>query len=691
MFIYASFLSMIFACIFREIWQSTIVKRDRPRFVHLGKATEMGPSPERKIQIMPKIWNKIKETFYENGRHQTHSNSGPDRDELLANHESGNANGQKLQEPPRENHNADSPRGTIEKERLGRALKRHMRNIEQFLHLESDTMTQLVNMCTRVHLSLDLNEVLTVITDQAVAVTRSEAIRTFLMDEEADTLEVVVPDAQGGPPVVSQRYERGRGIAGWAADSDALVMVADVSRDARFDAKVDAAAGVFVRSVLAVPLRVKNQCIGVMELINKNGREGFSEEDALLISFFADQAASALHNARVHGQLEARLDQSNRSRKQLVEEEKYRALEELSAGVSHDFKNLLNAILGFSEIVFLDIEDETARKDVMEIISATNTAIQLVDQIHTFSRRHDQQKIRVGIHHLVTRSLKQFQAGLTKSVDIRRDFLSHGEWLMADASQLHQALMNLFENAADALPEEAGTIRIAVDRVTVAADDAAHEGVDPGPYVEIIVRDNGQGIEADVMEQMFEPYFTTKARGVGTGLGLPLVRGVVQSHGGAVSVDSTPGKGTAVRLLLPALVEDRQAAVDAYEGLPRGTESILLVDDEALVCLAVEKMLKHLGYKVVTSDSAEDALKTYRQQAEHLDLVITDWSLPGIRGDRLAAMMLEIRSSARIIVYSAYAGNLKEEIRMSEGIRDVLRKPVDIRELALKVRKALDG
>jgi two-component system, cell cycle sensor histidine kinase and response regulator CckA len=178
---------------------------------------------------------------------------------------------------------------------------------------------------------------------------------------------------------------------------------------------------------------------------------------------------------------------------------------------------------------------------------------------------------------------------------------------------------------------------------------------------------------------------------VGTGLGLPLVRGVVQSHGGDISVDSKPGEGTTVHLLLPSVEFERRVDADAYQGLPTGTESILLVEDEHLVMLAVEKMLNHLGYTVVTSANAEDALELYRKQSGELDLVITDWSLPGMRGDRLAATMLDVKPSVRVIVYSAYAGDLKNEMLKSDGIRDVLRKPVDIRELAQKVRKALDA
>lgn len=584
-----------------------------------------------------------------------------------------------------------APHGTLEKDRLDRALLHHMRGIEQSLHLKRDSFTSLVKMCSRVHQSLHLSEVLTVILDQAVSVTRPEAIRLFLVDEETGHLDGYIPDMQGNHALAGERYDPGRGIAGWTADNNVLVIVADVERDARFDAAVDGPEGVSVQSVLAAPLRVKDRCIGVLELVNKADGSAFSEEDALLTSFFTDQAACAVHNARLYEQVEARLDQSDRLRKQQVETEKYRALEELSAGVSHDFRNLLNAILGFSEILFLDIEDETARKDVMEIINATNTATHLVDQIHTFSRQRDQKKIRVGINHLVTRSLKQFQAGLTKTIDIQHDLKARGQWLMADPSQLHQALMNVLENAADAVPDHGGTIRIATDRIAVVEDDPRHEDVEQGIYIELIVQDNGRGIEADVMKQMFEPYFTTKARGVGTGLGLPLVRGVVQSHGGAISVDSKPGEGTTVHLLLPSVEFERRVDADAYQGLPTGTESILLVEDEHLVMLAVEKMLNHLGYTVVTSANAEDALELYRKQSGELDLVITDWSLPGMRGDRLAAMMLDVKPSVRVIVYSAYAGDLKNEMLKSDGIRDVLRKPVDIRELAQKVRKALDA
>ncbi len=580
--------------------------------------------------------------------------------------------------------------GAIDRQRLNRALTRHREMIEQFLNLESDALGSLMDLGMRVNSSLDLDEVIAMIMDQAARVTRSEASRLFLVDRSAGHLEVYQPESWVDGEAVPERFDMGRGIAGWVAERDMLVIVPDVSRDSRYDREVDSTIGTDARSILAVPLKSRERCIGVLVAINKVDGSAFTEEDALLMSIFADQAATAIQNARIHGALEARLNEIVRTRKQLVEAEKFRALETLSAGVSHDFKNLLNAILGFAEIIFLDVEDDDIRKDVMEIINAATSAVNLVRQIQTFSRQQEQKKTLVGVNSLVRQTIKLFQASTPKVIDIRYRFKTNGEQVMADPSQIHQALMNLLQNAADAIADRGGVIRIDTNRVRVGETDAKAANLQPGDYVELIIRDNGKGMTQEQLEQMFEPYYTTKPRGVGTGLGLPTALGIIRSHQGDITAVSIPEQGTAMQILLPTVEAESRTEGTRYEGLPRGEERVMVVDDDRLMAMTVKKMLGHLGYQVTTVHSAEAALDLYRQQPHQSDLVITDWSLPGIRGDRLAEMMMNANPSARIIIYSAYGDDLDDDTLLAGGVRAVLRKPVDLSNLAVQVRTALD-
>ncbi len=255
-------------------------------------------------------------------------------------------------------------------------------------------------------------------------------------------------------------------------------------------------------------------------------------------------------------------------------------------------------------------------------------------------------------------------------------------------TQIHQMLMNLCTNAAQAM-EEPGRSGCQPEDVCVDKDNLLM-GMTPGEYIEIKVSDTGPGIVPDIIESIFEPYFTTKAPGEGTGMGLALVHGIVDACGGRISVDSTLGKGAVFTILLP-IAENRKAHHDNdSETFPSGTESILFVDDEAPIVRMGRQILESLGYQVTTRTSSIDALELFRVEYHHFDLVITDMTMPNLTGDKLSAELMKIRRDIPIILCTGYSRKISGDAVLKMGIKALAYKPIVKADLARTVRQVLD-
>jgi PAS domain S-box-containing protein len=374
---------------------------------------------------------------------------------------------------------------------------------------------------------------------------------------------------------------------------------------------------------------------------------------------------------------------------QLIRSQKMEALGTLAGGIAHDFNNILSAILGYTELAIFDIKPENqAHEKLAEVLTACERAKELVQQILTFSKQadHDKKPIEVGL--IVTETLKLMRPALPATIQIKTD-IQKDNAVMGEATQLHQIFMNLCTNAYHAMRESGGVLAVTVDSVSITAGMPT-PSLDPGPYVRIRVQDSGKGIPPEVISRIFDPYFTTKNKEEGTGLGLSVVHGIVQIHKGTISVESEPHKGSIFTLLLPKIIQkiaERKTLL--AEGLPKGDERIMVVDDEVALAKLYKTMLGRLGYEVVMETDGIEALENFRKSSDRYDLVITDTTMPGMTGLILAKELLKIKPGLPIIICTGFSELVNSDIIKEIGIRALVMKPIVIEEIAHTIRDVL--
>ena len=376
---------------------------------------------------------------------------------------------------------------------------------------------------------------------------------------------------------------------------------------------------------------------------------------------------------------------------QLRQAQKLEAIGTLAGGISHDFNNILAAMMGYTELVLLNQPQGTRVHHYLdEILNAGERAKNLVSQILAFSRQSESERKPIQLRSIVKESLKLLRASLPATIEIRQDIGTDEAIVLADPTQIHQIVMNLCTNAAYAMREDGGILEVGLHQVQADQDlCAAHPDLRPGPCVALTVGDTGSGMTQEVLDRIFEPYFTTKEKGDGTGLGLAVVHGIVTSYGGVISVKSEPARGSVFKIYLPA-VEAATPHIRREDKLQPGRERILFVDDETALVEIGRDMLEHLGYEVVTFSSSLEALNAFRAQPDLFDLVITDMTMPQMTGERLAQALIEIRPDLPVILCTGYSERIAEQTAGSLGIKAFLFKPLSAHDLSSKVREALD-
>ena len=379
---------------------------------------------------------------------------------------------------------------------------------------------------------------------------------------------------------------------------------------------------------------------------------------------------------------------------QLRQVQKMEAIGTLAGGIAHDFNNILAAILGYAELANLDIDEGSqAKYNLRQSLKATHRAKDLVQQILSFSHRGKQERKPLDIRPIMEEGLKFLRSSLPTTIEIRREMEEDLGTIEADPTQVHQILMNLCTNAAHAMDERGGMLLVSLGKVTVdRATSAAAPGIEPGSYLRLRVSDTGHGMPPEMMKRIFEPYFTTKEVGKGTGLGLAVVHGIVKSYGGGITVSSEPGKGSTFDVYLPRIEGSSNLLTpDRPEPLPLGRrERVLYVDDEKAIVEIGRNILEHLGYEVAGETSSVEALELFREQPDRFDLVITDMTMPNMTGDKLAQEILRIRPGMPIILCTGFSEHITEERARAMGIKEYVLKPLAIRDLAVAIRKALE-
>ncbi len=371
---------------------------------------------------------------------------------------------------------------------------------------------------------------------------------------------------------------------------------------------------------------------------------------------------------------------------------KMEAIGRLAGGVAHDFNNLLTTILGYAELLIMDLDKNSpVLKSLKTIYGAGEKAAALTHQLLAFSRKQDIELKAVDIDQVITRMGKMLSRLVSE--DIRLELRPHAgqRTIQADQSQLEQIIMNLVVNGSDSMPDGG---RLIIETSSVALDDEYaknHTEVKPGPYVMLSVSDTGEGMDQEIIEKIFDPFFTTKELGKGTGLGLAMAFGIIKQHNSHIHVDSKPGMGTTFKIYFPQVTDTLKRVVEQEpEPMPKGTENILIVDDEKNIVDLIASTLKPLGYTITATTDPEEAVTLHRETKRKFDLLLTDVIMPAMNGRQLAEALTAKQPDLKVIYMSGYTDDVIKHSLMEQGF-ELIHKPLLPRILAGKLREVLDS
>jgi len=386
-------------------------------------------------------------------------------------------------------------------------------------------------------------------------------------------------------------------------------------------------------------------------------------------------------------------EEKKRLEEALRQGQKMQAIGQLAGGIAHDFNNMLSGIIGFTEVAQSQLEPgHPAGPSLEQVLSAGERAKRLVERILTFSRGTSGELRPMRIRGVVEEALKLIRMSAPASIDIEVELADESGSVLAEATQLHEAVMNIATNGLHAMKERAGTLRVALREISIDEPMRGRIGaIRPGRYVTLEFKDTGKGMDAETMDKAFEPFFTTKPPGEGPGMGLSVVYGIMQGHGGDVAIESEPGLGTAVTLYFPQRADEALDEEKDSAPVPVGSERILFVDDEQMIVDFTARNLVSLGYSVTAVSDPLRALEILEADPSGYALLITDQSMPRMTGLELAKAALSLNPSLPVILCTGYSSALAESEALAAGIRKVCMKPVKKREMAVGIRRVLDG
>ncbi len=412
----------------------------------------------------------------------------------------------------------------------------------------------------------------------------------------------------------------------------------------------------------------------------------FFKEERDLINVIAERIGHFFERNKAEFEkvkLESRLQQA----------QKMEAIGTLAGGIAHDFNNILGAIIGYTEMARDDSPKESSVvEDLDKVLEASNRAAGLVKQILAFSRQDETEYILLQPSSIVEKAITMIRPSLPTTIEIIQDIDTKTGNIFGDPTQIHQILINLCTNAFHAMEDTGGRLDISLKEIDLRREDITPETyIDAGTFIQLSIGDSGAGMTQQVKDKIFDPYFTTKEVGKGTGMGLSIVHGIIKNYGGFLTLSSEPGKGTVFHVFLPVVNKEVLPTIEAIKQIPVGKEKILFIDDEDVLADMGKTMLERLGYHVTVRKSSLEALETFQNQPDQFDVVITDQTMPGMTGVDLARRMLQIRPDIPIILCTGYSSIISEEKAKSIGVREFALKPVGKGDLAVLIRKVLNG
>ena len=377
---------------------------------------------------------------------------------------------------------------------------------------------------------------------------------------------------------------------------------------------------------------------------------------------------------------------------QLQQAQKMEAIGTLAGGIAHDFNNILSPIMVHTELATMDLPpNNPVQHNLKEIFKAGERATDMVKQILAFNRKGEGKRVTIKMTPIIKDVLKLIRSSIPTTIDIQQSFEAESDIVFADPTQIHQILLNLCTNASHSMQERGGelTINLTEEHLDPEVINKFSD-LNPGPYLKLTVSDTGHGIGPETMERIFEPYFTTKETGEGTGMGLAMVHGIVKSYEGDITVESEQGKGTTFTVYLPMIEANVSLVEESSVHLPKGIERILFIDDEKAAVDVIQAMMEKLGYKVTSRTSSIEALEAFRNNPEGFDLVITDMTMPNMTGKDLAKEMMTIRPDIPIILCTGFSEQIDDRRAVEMGISAFVMKPIVMRQIANTIRRVLD-
>ncbi|GAB6146144.1 PAS domain S-box protein [Desulfocicer niacini] len=378
---------------------------------------------------------------------------------------------------------------------------------------------------------------------------------------------------------------------------------------------------------------------------------------------------------------------------QLYQARKMESIGTIAGGIAHDFNNILYMITGNAELAMEDLPARSpAHKNLEEIKSAGLRAAGVVKQLLNFSRQSDQKFKPIDAVMVIKDALKFMRSTIPTTIELQQNFPEKEVTILGDPIQINQVMMNICINASHAMEDTGGVLDILVETTSINEKTSArYPDLAPGDWLKITINDTGPGISEDIIDRIFDPYFTTKGVGKGSGMGLAVVHGIVQNHHGTIFVESKPGKGATFTIFFPLLTEKPVTDVKASRKIPRGAgEKILFVDDEVSITNMIGIMLERLGYKVQTTTSPVDALELFRSKPDGFDLVLTDMTMPKMTGVRLSEKLKEIRPEIPVVICTGYSAIINKEKAESIGIDGFVMKPIEMSDIAKTIQNILD-
>ncbi len=502
---------------------------------------------------------------------------------------------------------------------------------------------------------------------------RAEADRNQLVTAFEQVAEcIIITDTYANITYVNKAVEQ---ITGYSSE-ELLNQNCRIFKSGKHDA-------LFYKNLWKVILSGK---IWTGRLFNQK-KDGAIYEEKVTISPIRDRNGTIINFVAVKKDI----TEETRLERQLHQAQKMEAIGTLAGGIAHDFNNILAAILGYTELSLREVKEGTRlHRNLGQVLQAGYRAKDLIKQILAFSRLNQQEKKPLQVSLIIKEALKLLRASLPTTIEMRQNISAQNKLVMADPTQMHQVLMNLCTNAAHAMLEKGGTLDVSLREVVISHEEIGHyHGIKPGAHLKLSVSDTGHGMTPEILERIFEPYFTTKKPGEGTGMGLSVVHGIVKSHDGDITVYSEPGRGTSFHVLLPCIESEPDDNNSETCPMPHGEGTILFVDDENSLVTIGKEMLEQLGYTVIAKTDSTEALEEFTANPYKYDLVVTDQTMPVLTGADLAQKIFAIRADIPIVLCTGFSEVISEEKAKAIGIREFIMKPIFMKEIAFVIRNLL--